>query len=143
MKGNKTYLPSPSENKSQWRLIDAKGKVLGRLASEIAMILQGKDKPIYTPHLLTGDYVVVINAEQIKVTGNKLKQKIYKTHSGYIGHQRQTPLDVMLEKHPERVLQKAVKGMLPNSSLGRRMLERLKLYAGDAHPHQAQLGAKD
>ena len=135
----KTYFPKESEIKPAWRVIDASGQTLGRLATRIALTLQGKDKPIYTPHLLTGDYVVVINAAKIHVTGNKVDQKIYYRHSGYVGNLKETPLSVLMEKHPERVIQLAVKGMLPDTKLGRQMLRRLKIYAGESHQHEPQV----
>jgi len=139
MPKSKTYLAKPSEVKPQWRLIDAEGQILGRLAAQISRALQGKDKPTYTPHVLTGDYVVVINAAKINVTGNKLDQKMYYRHSGYVGNLKTTPLKELLEKHPERVIQLAVKGMLPNNKLGRQMLRRLKVYADDSHEYQLQV----
>jgi len=134
----KTYAAKPSEIERKWHLIDAEGKILGRLASEIAKILRGKHKPIYTPHLDCGDYVVVINAEKVKITGRKLDQKVYYRYSGYPGGLRGTNLGAQLAKHPERVLEAAVKGMLPKNRLGRKMFKKLKVYAGDSHPHQAQ-----
>ncbi len=134
----KTYTPKPSEIKREWYLVDAEGKTLGRLASEIAKILRGKHKPIYTPHLDCGDYVIVINADKIKVTGRKLDQKIYYRHSGYLGGLKSIKLRDQLQKHPERVLEAAVRGMLPKNRLGRKMFKKLKVYAGDSHPHQAQ-----
>jgi len=118
--------------------VNAEGKTLGRLASEIAKILRGKHKPIYTPHLDCGDYVVVINADKIRVTGRKLEQKIYYRHSGYPGGLKSISLRDQLQKHPERVLEAAVRGMLPKNRLGRKMFKKLKVYAGDSHPHQAQ-----
>ena len=125
--------------KPRWHVIDATGQTLGRLASRIARILLGKENPAYTPHLLTGDYVVVINASKIRVTGKKLTQKIYYRHSGYTGNLKEIALKDMLARHPERVIQLAVKGMLPDNALGRRMLKRLKVYAGPEHPHTAQV----
>lgn len=139
MPKNKTYLAKPSEVKPRWRVIDAEGQTLGRLAAQISRALQGKDKPTYTPHVLTGDYVVVLNAAKVNVTGNKLDQKMFYRHSGYVGNLKTTPLRELLAKHPERVVQLAVKGMLPNSKLGRRMFGRLKVYAGEAHRHQLQV----
>lgn len=118
--------------------MDAKGQTLGRLASQIAPILKGKHKPIYTPHLDCGDFVVVVNAEKVRVTGRKLDQKFYHRHSGYPGGLTSISLRDQLEKNPERVLQAAVRGMLPKNKLGRRMIKKLKIYAGDEHPHQAQ-----
>ena len=121
-----------------WYLVNAEGKTLGRLASEIANVLRGKHKPIYTPHLDCGDYVIVINADKVRVTGRKLDQKVYYHHSGYPGGIKSISLRDQLQKHPERVLQAAVRGMLPKNALGRKMMRKLKVYAGDAHPHQAQ-----
>ena len=134
----KTYSVKADEIKREWYLINAEGKTLGRLASEIAKILKGKHKPIYSPHLDCGDYVIVINAEKIHVTGRKLDQKIYYRHSGYPGGLKSITLREQLAKHPERVIKAAVKGMLPKNRLGRKMLKKLKVYAGDSHPHQAQ-----
>jgi len=134
----KTYSVKAGEIKREWYLIDAEGKTLGRLASEIAKILRGKHKPIYSPHLDCGDYVIVINAEKIRVTGRKLDQKIYYRHSGYPGGLKSITLREQLAKHPERVIKAAVKGMLPKNRLGRKMLKKLKVYAGASHPHQAQ-----
>ena len=125
----------------EWHVIDAKDKTLGRLSSEIATLLQGKHKPIYVPHLNTGDYVIVINAEKVRVTGKKLEQKMYYRHSGYHGGLKERTLSQVLEKSPTRVIQQSVKGMLPKNALGRRMLGRLKLYAGEQHPHEAQVNA--
>jgi len=122
----------------KWHLIDAKDKVLGRLATRIAMLLMGKRKPNYTPHLDQGDFVVVINAEKVKLTGKKLQGKIYYSHSGYPGGLKEKTAEELLKKHPERVIELAVKRMLPKNKLGRKMLKRLKVYAGERHPHQAQ-----
>ena len=122
----------------EWFLVNAEGKTLGRLASEIAQVLRGKHKPIYTPHLDCGDYVIVVNAEKVRVTGRKLDQKMYYRHTGYPGGIKSISLRNQLQKHPERVLQAAVRGMLPKNRLGRKMLKKLKVYAGDSHPHQAQ-----
>ena len=119
-------------------MIDAEGKTLGRLSSEIAVLLQGKHKPEYVPYLNTGDFVVVINAEKVRVTGKKLQQKMYYRHSGYPGGLRERTLAEVLERTPTRVIEHAVKGMLPKSAIGRRMMSRLKLYAGSEHPHEAQ-----
>jgi large subunit ribosomal protein L13 len=138
MKRNRTYMAKPSEVVSTWHTVDATGQILGRLATRISRTLQGKDKPIYTPHILTGDYVVVLNASKIRVTGRKLTQKTYYRHSGYVGNLKTFLLRDMLEKHPERVIQLAVRGMLPKTKRGRDMLGRLKIYRGDSHPHQAQ-----
>jgi large subunit ribosomal protein L13 len=121
-----------------WFIVDAAGKTLGRLASQVATRLRGKHKPEYTPHVDTGDYIVVINAEQIKVTGNKAKDKIYYNHSGYVGGLKETSFEKLLAKHPERVFEIAIKGMLPKNPLGRAMYRKLKVYAGVAHPHAAQ-----
>jgi large subunit ribosomal protein L13 len=118
--------------------VNADGKTLGRLAAEIAEVLRGKHKPIYTPHLDCGDYVIVVNAEKVRVTGRKLDQKMYYHHSGYPGGIKSISLRNQLQKHPERVLQAAVRGMLPKNPLGRKMLKKLKVYAGGSHPHQAQ-----
>lgn len=134
----KTYSPKPSEVKHEWYLVDAEGKTLGRLASEIAKVLRGKHKPIYAPHLDTGDYVIVINAEKVHVTGNKLDQKMYYRHSGYPGGLTSITLREQLKRHPTRVIRSAVKGMLPHNRLGRAMMKKLKIYGGDSHPHQAQ-----
>lgn len=134
----KTYFPKKEEIKRDWYVIDANGLTLGRLASKIAAIIRGKTKPIYTPYLDTGDYVVVINAEKIKVTGKKLSNKMYARHSGYPGGIKLTNLKTMLEKKPEEVIRLAVKGMLPKGNLGRKMLKKLKVYRGSEHPHAAQ-----
>lgn len=128
-----------SDVEAAWHVVDAQGKTLGRLASEIATLLMGKHKPIYVPYLNTGDYVVVVNAEKVRVTGKKLEQKKYYRHSGYHGGLREQTLAGLLKKHPERAIQHAVKGMLPKNALGRRMLSRLKVYAGPTHPHEAQV----
>ena len=127
--------------KPSWHVMDAEGKTLGRFASGIATMLTGKDKPLYVPHLLCGDYVIVINAEKIHVTGNKRDQKRYYRPSGYHGGLKERTLKQMLDKTPDRVIKQAVKGMLPKSALGRKMLSRLKIYAGADHPHEAQVGA--
>ena len=133
-----TTLPNAQDTGRQWRLVDADGQVLGRLATRIVVLLRGKHRPIFTPFLDTGDFVVVVNAEKIKVTGNKLIQKTYKRYSGYPSGLRHTTLGDMLQKHPERVIEQAVKGMLPDGPLGRKLLGKLKVYAGAEHPHQAQ-----
>lgn len=138
---SKPYETKASDLKAAWHVVDAQGRTLGRLASEIATRLTGKDKPIYVPHLLCGDYVIVINADKIHVTGNKLEQKRYYRHSGYHGGLKERTLEQMMDKTPDRVIKQAVKGMLPKSALGRKMLGRLKVYAGPDHPHQAQVGA--
>jgi len=136
----KTYTARAADIQRQWHLIDATGKNLGRLASQIAQILRGKHKPIYTPHMDTGDYVVVINAAKIALTKKRLEQKFYYRHSGYPGGFRKISLAERWQKEPERVLEDAVRGMLPHNRLGRAMLRKLKVYAGPEHPHQAQLG---
>ncbi len=135
---SQTPMLKKEEVKRQWYIIDAKGKVLGRLASLIAQRLRGKHRPDFTPHVDTGDFIVVINAEQIVLTGKKLDQKIYWRHSGYMGGIKLTPAKKMLEKKPEEVLRLAVKRMLPKNRLGRKMLKKLKIYRGPHHPHQAQ-----
>jgi large subunit ribosomal protein L13 len=137
----KPYRTRASELKPDWHVIDAEGRTLGRLCTEIAVLLQGKHKPIYVPYLNTGDYVIVVNAEKIHVTGKKLEQKIYYRHSGYHGGLKEETLAKVLAKTPTRVIKRAVKGMLPKNSLGRHMLSRLKVYAGGEHPHQAQVNA--
>lgn len=134
----KTHSTKPSEIERQWYVVDAEGQTLGRLASEIAKILKGKHKPIYAPHLDTGDYVIVINAEKVHVTGHKMDQKMYYRHSGYPGGLKGLTLREQLNRHPTRVIRSAVRGMLPHNRLGRAMLGKLKVYAGDAHPHAAQ-----
>lgn len=134
----KTHSTKPSDINRGWYLVDAEGQTLGRLASEIAKVLRGKHKPIYAPHLDTGDYVIVINAEKVHVTGNKLDQKMYHRHSGYPGGLKSITLREQLKRHPSRVIRSAVRGMLPHNRLGRATIRKLKVYAGDAHPHQAQ-----
>lgn len=141
MKRNSTYFPKPGEVPANWRVFDATGQVLGRIARDISVALQGKDKPTYTSHTLVGDYVVVVNAARIRVTGRKLLQKLYYRHSGYVGNLKTFRLRDVLETHPERVITLAVKGMLPRNHQGRQMLRRLKVYAGADHPHQAQVEA--
>ena len=121
-----------------WYLIDAEGQILGRLASEIARRLRGKHKPIYTPHVDAGDFVIVLNAGKVSLTGKKMSDKVYYHHSGYPGGLRETPAGKMLQDHPEKVLFFAVRGMLPKNSLGRKMLKKLKIYTGNDHPHEAQ-----
>ena len=135
----KTYSAKPSHVKAKWHVFDANGKTLGRLATEIAVLLQGKHKPMYTRHILTGDYVVVVNASKVRVTGKKAQQKMYRRHSHYPGALRETPLAVLQERHPDRVVRAAVQGMLPKNVRGRQMLRRLKIYAGESHPHEAQV----
>lgn len=134
----KTYTPKAKDIERGWYLVNAEGKTLGRLASEIAKVLRGKHKPIYSPHLDCGDYVIVINADKVRVTGRKLDQKLYYRHSGYPGGLKSISLRNQLQKHPERVLEAAVRGMLPKNRLGRKMMRKLKVYARDSHPHQAQ-----
>jgi large subunit ribosomal protein L13 len=134
----KTYTPKASEIHRQWWLVDAEGKVLGRLATEIARILRGKHKPVYATHMDMGDYVVVVNAEKVQLTGNKAEKKTYFRHSGFIGGERHIPFQEMLEKHPERVIELAVKGMMPKNNLGRLMRKKLRVYAGAEHPHEGQ-----
>jgi large subunit ribosomal protein L13 len=134
----KTYTPKLAEIERRWWVVDAEDKVLGRLASEIARILRGKHKPMYTPHLDTGDHVIVINAEKVRLTGDKAEKKTYFRHSGYAGGGKFTPFREMLEKRPERVIELAVKGMMPKTNLGRLMRKKLKVYAGPEHPHEAQ-----
>ncbi|MCM8772656.1 MAG: 50S ribosomal protein L13 [Candidatus Omnitrophica bacterium] len=134
----KTQMAKKEKISRKWYLIDADGQILGRLASKVAKILMGKHKPIYTPHVDTGDYVIVINAEKIRVTGKKLKDKIYYKHSGYLGHLKEETLASLLSRKPETVIKLAVKGMLPKNSLGRKMLKKLKVYRGPEHPHIAQ-----
>jgi large subunit ribosomal protein L13 len=138
MTSTKTYVPKLAEIEQRWFLVDANGVTLGRLATQIATILRGKHKPMYTPHLDTGDYVVVINAEKVNVTGKKEEQKRYHRHSGYPGGYRSTSLSDMLSKHPERVIEAAVRGMIPHSNLGRDQFKKLRVFAGTAHPHAAQ-----
>jgi len=135
----KTYSTKPSHVQARWHVFDAKDRILGRLATEVSVLLQGKHKPIYARHILTGDFVIVINASKIKVTGKKLQQKMYRRHSGYPGALRETTLARLHEKHPDRVIRAAVKGMLPGNTAGSHMLRRLKVYAGDNHPHEAQV----
>ncbi len=134
----KTYSVKAGEIERRWFVVDAEDQVLGRIASEIARILRGKHKPTYTPHLDTGDHVVVINAEKVRLTGRKADQKTYFRHSGYMGGEKHIPYRRMLETHPERVVELAVKGMLPKNALGRQMRSKLKVYPGTDHPHTAQ-----
>jgi large subunit ribosomal protein L13 len=134
-----TYITKASDITRKWYVVDAEGQILGRLSTEVARILRGKHKPSYSPFLDTGDYVIIINAAKIKVTGKKLDQKIYKRHSGYIGGLKETPLRVMLSKKPEEVLKHSIKGMLPKGTLGRQMFKKLRVYAGGEHKNQAQM----
>ncbi len=133
-----TYTPSPSDIERKWYIVDATDKTLGRISSEIANVLRGKNKAMFTPNIDTGDYVIVVNAEKVKVTGKKLDQKIYYHHSDYVGGMKETTLKEMLAKHPERVIEHAVKGMLPKGPLGRQMYKKLFVYVGPDHKHQAQ-----
>ena len=134
----KTFIANPATIERKWYVVDAEGKTLGRLASEIAKVLRGKNKPTFTPHMDTGDYVIVVNADKVKVTGKKLEQKIYYHHSDYVGGMKETTLKVMLADKPERVIELAVKGMLPKGPLGRQMYKKLFVYAGPEHKHAAQ-----
>ena len=142
MKRISTYFAKQGEVEAQWRVFDATGQTLGRIARDISVALQGKDKPSYTPNTATGDFVVVLNAARIRVTGRKLMQKTYYRHSGYVGNIKSFKLRDVLETHPERVITLAVKGMLPRTHQGRQMLRRLKVFAGGEHPHQAQVRGK-
>ena len=134
----KSYMASPATIERKWSVVDATGYTLGRLASEVAKILRGKNKPIFTPFIDTGDYVIITNADKIKVTGKKLEQKVYYRHSDYVGGMKETTLKEMLNKKPERVIELAVKGMLPKGPLGREMYKKLFVYAGPDHKHAAQ-----
>ncbi len=138
----KTFSAKADEIKREWFVIDAENVILGRMATEIARRLRGKHKPEFTPHVDTGDYIVVINAEKLAVTGNKMKNKIYYKHTGYVGNLKSITLEKQLQKHPEVVIETAVKGMLPKNSLGRTMYRKLKVYAGSEHPHEAQQPTK-
>ncbi len=134
----RTYVTKPEDIQRDWYVVDATDQTLGRLASEVAQIVRGKHKPIYSPSIDAGDYVIVVNAQRVRVTGAKLDQKMYYRHSGYPGGLKEVSLRRMLEEHPTRVIKRAVKGMLPKNKLGRRMLKKLKIYAGPDHPHEAQ-----
>ena len=134
----KTYMANPDKIERKWYVVDAEGQTLGRLAAEVAKVLRGKKKPEFTPHIDTGDNVIVINAEKIKVTGKKLDQKVYYHHSDYVGGMKETTLREMMAKKPEQVIELAVKGMLPKGPLGRTMIKKLHVYAGAEHAHQAQ-----
>lgn len=134
----KTYVAKPNAVARKWYVVDASGKPLGRLASEIAKILRGKHKPIYTPHVDTGDFVIVVNAEKVQLTGKKLDQKMFRRHSQYPGGFKETPYRELIARKPDFVIYKAVKGMLPKNRLGRKMLKKLRVYAGPTHKHQAQ-----
>ena len=134
-----TYTATPADIEPRWYVVDAEGMVLGRLAAEVSRILRGKHKPMYTPHMDTGDFVIVVNASKVRVTGRKAEQKTYFKHTGYMGHDRQIPFATMIAKHPERVIEKAVYGMLPKSSLVKQEVRRkLRVYGGATHPHAAQ-----
>ncbi|MDP2174132.1 MAG: 50S ribosomal protein L13 [Candidatus Cloacimonadaceae bacterium] len=135
----KTLTPKPSDIRHDWYIVDATGLPLGRLSTMIASILRGKHKPYFVPNIDTGDYVIVINAEKVRVTGLKSLQKVYQNYSGYPGGLKETPYAKVMEKHPERIIEHAVKGMMPKNTLGRAMFKKLKIYAGTAHPHEAQL----
>jgi large subunit ribosomal protein L13 len=134
----KTYSVKAGEIERDWYVVDARDQVLGRLATQVATVLRGKHKPTYSTHLDCGDYVVVINARDVRLTGNKASQKEYFRHSGYMGGERFIPFKTMIERYPERVIEKAVKGMLPKNSLGRAMAKKLRVYAGEEHPHEPQ-----
>lgn len=135
----KTLTPSPSDIQQAWFIVDATGLALGRLSTKVATILRGKHKPYYATNLDTGDYVIIINAEKVRVTGLKALQKVYKTYSGYPDGLKETPYAKIMEEHPERIIEHAVKGMMPKNTLGRAMFKKLKVYAGDQHPHAAQM----
>ncbi|MDR7871578.1 MAG: 50S ribosomal protein L13 [Tissierellaceae bacterium] len=134
----KSYMAKTNEVDRKWYVIDAEGKVLGRLASEVSNILTGKNKPIYTPHVDTGDFVIIINADKIKLTGKKLEQLNYTYHTGYAGGLKQIPYKRLIEEKPEKIIELAVKGMLPKNKIGRQMIKKLKVYAGSEHNHEAQ-----
>ncbi len=134
----RTYIPKKDDIVRKWWLIDAEGKTLGRLAKEVAVLLRGKNKKVFTPFLDTGDFVIVVNAEKVMVTGKKLEEKIYRSHSGYLGNLKELTLKEMLKRHPEKVVQDAVWGMLPKNRLGRKLYRKLKVYRGPDYPHQAQ-----
>ena len=133
-----SYMANPDKIERKWYVVDADGQTLGRLASEVAKVLRGKNKPVFTPHVDTGDYVIIVNADKIKVTGKKMDQKIYYNHSDYVGGMKETTLKEMMAKKPERVLELAVKGMLPKGPLGRTMIKKLHVYAGPEHNHASQ-----
>jgi large subunit ribosomal protein L13 len=134
----KSYMARPGSVERKWHLIDAEGQTLGRLATEIARLLRGKNKPEYTPHIDTGDFIVVVNAERVVVTGKKAEQKVYRRHTGYPGGLKEMSYEVMLERKPTEILRRAVKGMMPRTRLGRQQLKKLKVYVGPEHPHEAQ-----
>lgn len=135
----KTFVAKPAEIERKWYVVDAEGKTLGRLSSEIARILRGKHKPIYTPHVDTGDYVIVVNAEKVHVSGNKRQNKMYRWHTGYMGGLKERNFQEMIDRQPEKVIMLAVKGMLPKNSLGRQMLRKLRVFEGPEHTHEAQM----
>ena len=137
----RTYSTKPSDIKRQWHVMDASGEILGRLATRVATLLMGKHKPLFSRNMDVGDFVVIINADKVRVTGNKAKQKLYHRHSGYPGGLKSISLERMMQTHPTRVIEHAVKGMLPHNRLNARMMKRLKVYAGDVHPHQGQISA--
>jgi len=137
----KTYTPTPDDIRREWYVVDAAGKTLGRLSTEIARRLRGKHKPEYTPHMDMGDYIVVVNASAVKVTGKKVEDKHYYRHTGYVGHMKSINFSGLLQKIPERIIEKAVKGMLPKGPLGRAMFRKLKVYSGQEHPHAGQCPA--
>lgn len=134
----KSYIAKPLEIERKWYVVDAEGQTLGRLASKVASVLRGKHKPIYTPHVDCGDYVIIVNADKIKLTGKKSFQKVYRWHTGYVGHLRERSYEEMMQKRPTRVVEMAIKGMLPHTSLGADMFRKLKVYAGPDHKHAAQ-----
>lgn len=134
----KSFIAKPHEVEHKWYVVDAEGKTLGRVASQVATVLRGKNKPTFTPHVDCGDYVIVINAEKVEVTGKKRKEKVYKYHTGYPGGLRETTFDKLIEKKPEEIIRHAVKGMMPKGKLGRQMYKKLKVYAGPEHGHAAQ-----
>jgi len=135
----KTYMPTKADLEHRWHVVDADGVVLGRLATKVAQLIRGKHKPTYAPHMDGGDFVVVVNAEKVRLTGKKSEQKAYFRHTGFMGHEKFTPVQTMLATHPERVIERAVFGMLPKGTLGRQVLrKKLKVYAGPDHPHQGQ-----
>lgn len=134
----KTFSAKEEQIKSKWYMIDANGEILGRLAVKVATIIRGKHKPTFTPHVDTGDYVVIVNAEKVRLTGNKLKDKIYQHHTGHPGGIRKISAEKLLQKKPEEILKKAIKGMLPKNSLGRKIFKKAKIYASTDHPHEAQ-----
>ncbi len=141
MKLMRTYSLKGSEISKEWHVLDASGQTLGRMATHIAALLQGKHKPTYSPHLDMGDFVIVVNASKVRITGRKLQGKVYYRHTGYMGGLKETTLSDMLQKHPERVIQLAVRGMLPRNKLARHLLGHMKVYAGPEHPHEAQVNA--